>query len=247
MRVVSLYRPFVPESREHLELGPFNWCAALQMLSQSVRLACGCDVVALTDWDTPLPMPALRYHTTQSRLMLWLLEIALRYLESDAFDRDTVMVSPDMLVFNDLRPYFGDADVTVLVRSGSQFAVRPILNGAQWWPIAGKRRLIGFYRDALATACALPEPQVQWGADTEGLRVLLAPIGPGKQKRHGLRAWLLESNLVLQSLTQRTCEDLDAGRDVPLPTRPILDFKYTRKRYMAPYFAATLGRRLEVA
>ena len=57
MRVVSPYRPFVPESGSHQALGPFDWVGALGMLRTSVRVACGCETYALTDVDTTLPGP----------------------------------------------------------------------------------------------------------------------------------------------------------------------------------------------
>jgi hypothetical protein len=72
LRVVSPYRPFVPESQAHQLLGEFDWVAALRMLRVSVTKAMGCDTVAITDVDTDLPGPTFHYETKERRLMLWI-------------------------------------------------------------------------------------------------------------------------------------------------------------------------------
>jgi hypothetical protein len=241
VRVVSPFRPFAPESAEHLELGAFDWIDALRMLTESVRRSCSCDTIALTDFDTTLPVPAFQYTTVERRLMLWILEVSLAYLKSVDFDRDTVMVSPDTLVFDDLRRWF-QGDLTLLVRSTPNFADRPILNAVQWWPLRSRKRLVALYEQALDVAQQLPEPQIVWGADSEALRVLLAPIQPGMQRRDGLRVWMLESSLVMHSFTAAQRDAVVSGRPVPPAARPILDFKYTRKRYMRPCFDSLLGQ-----
>jgi hypothetical protein len=82
VRVVTPFRPFEPESREHLELGPFDWIGAIGMLRASVERSCHCETVAVTDVDTTLPGPTFQYATTHRRLMLWILDVSLRYLES---------------------------------------------------------------------------------------------------------------------------------------------------------------------
>lgn len=240
MRVVSPYKPFPPESVEHVSLGPFDWIAALRMLAVSVTRSNSCETFALTDAATPLPVTAFAYPTQQRRLMLWILEVTLAYLDSEDFDCDTVMASPDVLVFGDLRSYFA-GDLTVLIRASEGFAARPILNGVQWWPIRSKAKLIAFYRDALALAETLPQSFLRWGADTEPLRQLLAPVVPGRIDRHGLDVSCLHSRAVMRSLTQSLMDTMDAGEPIEYPRCPVVDFKYLRKRYMAAYFDATIG------
>lgn len=237
MRVVSAYRPFEPESHAHRLLGPFDWPRALEMLAESVTRSCRCETVALTDRLTELPIRAFRYDSSASRLMLWILDVSLRYLESPDFDRDTVFVSPDTLVTGALSPYFA-GDLTLLIRPVPKYAKRPILNAAQWWPVASKDRLIGFYRAALQTACELPEGFIEWGADSEALRRLVHPTTPGLHERAGLSVSMVLSSDVLQSISTRMIAGLDSGRPLPPPPVPIVDFKYTRKRFMAQYFEA---------
>jgi hypothetical protein len=227
LRVVSPYRPFEPESPAHRLLGPFDWPAALRMLHASVTRQ-GADFRAITDTATMLPVPTIHLATTATRLMLWILDVSLRYLESDAFDRDTVMVSPDSLVLGDLRPYFA-GDLSLLVRSGKKYQKRPLLNAVQWWPIAAKAALIDFYRAACVHAAGLPDNLIRWGADTEALRVLVEPIALGVHVRHGLRVHMIEARSVMQSSTQ-----------THRPTVPIVDFKYLQKLTMAAYFDAVL-------
>jgi len=238
IRIVSPYRPFEPESPSHQTLGPFDWIAALRMLAASVRASCGCETVAITDVATALPVPAFRYPTQQSRLMLWILEVSLAYLQSDDFDRDTVFVSPDTLVLRDLRPYFG-GDLTVLVRTPKKYHNRPVINAVQWWPVAAKDRLIGFYRTALARAQALPEHTIVWGADSESIRQLLEPIALGIHDRDGLQVSMREASTILISISTAIMRALDAGRPIPRLSVPIADFKGPlRKTYLAAYFEA---------
>lgn len=239
VRVVSAYRPFPPESAAHRRLGPFDWPAAIRTLRASVARSCGCETVAITDRDTALDGPTLQYATTERRLMLWILDVSLAYLASDDFDRDTIFVSPDSLVLQDLRPYFG-ADATVLIRSADRYQRRPILNAVQWWRVAAKDALVAFYRQALDLALTLPEGLVVWGADSEPLRQLLDPIHVGIHRRAGLRVRLLESVTVLRSLSGTAVAAMDRGEPPPIPDIAVWDFKGPRKQYL-PRCAAALG------
>lgn len=244
MRVVSPYRPFPPESLSHQALGAFDWITALRMLAVSVRVSCGCETLALTDVATPLPVPAFAYPSATSRLMLWILEVSLAYLDSPDFDQDTVFVSPDSLVLRDLRAYC-DGDLTVLVRTSPKYRHRPMLNSIQWWPHAAKDRLVAFYRIAFETACQLPERFLVWGADTEALRQHLAPMALGVVPRAGLRVAMRESSEVLHSITDRMARGLQTGR-IQRPAAAVLDFKGPqRKPWMSAAFKALFpGQRI---
>ncbi len=238
LRVVSPYRPFAAESPAHQLLGPFDWVGALRMLQATVERQ-GYTFKAITDGATALPVPAINLPTTATRLMLWILDVSLRYLESDAFDRDTVMVSPDSLVMGNLRPFFG-GDLTILVRSSRRFAKRPILNSVQFWPAQSKAKLIAFYQQALAGAERLNENFLTWGADSEALRELIAPIQTGVHERAGIRVSMVEAGLVMDCLTTSTINRLARGERVS-PIAPVVDFKYLRKQHMAAYFAHAMG------
>lgn len=242
MQIVSPYRPQAPESREHRELGPFDWIAALRMLAESVEHACGCRTYALTDRSAKLGVPSFAYRTTRRPLMLWILEVSLRFIESDAFNQDTVMLSPDLLVYDDLAPYFR-ADLGVVVRTEKHQA-RPILNGAQWWAVSAKSALAAFYRRALDLADVLPRDLHIWGADTVPLVDLLAPVTVGPSRRAGLEVEGIAQREILQTLSRRDCDAIDAGASVRAPKRPIVDFRLLRKRYMRAYFDQTIGARL---
>jgi hypothetical protein len=241
MKVVSPYRPFAPESASHRTLGPFDWPAAIAMLRQSVAVSCGCETVTLTDLETPLSGPTYRYPTTQTRLMLWILEVSLAYLRSADFDDDTVFLSPDSMVRGDLAPYFG-GDLTILVRSHAKYAKRPILNAAQWWPVSARDRLIPFYESAVRVAYGLPDNLVTWGADSEALRRLIAPIVVGCQPRGGVLVHQIEARLVMYAMSRELVNRLEAGETMQGVPQPIIDFKGQRKRLMARYVAATGGR-----
>src|SRR5262245_11495357 len=106
MQVLAPFKPFPPESPLHRACADFDWLAALQMLAHSAALACHCPVYALTDRETHLPIPTLRYPTTETRLMLWTLEVTRNFLTSSDFDRNTVLLDVDQLVYRDLSPQF---------------------------------------------------------------------------------------------------------------------------------------------
>lgn len=237
MQVVSPYRPSVPESTEHHILGPFDWVGATRMLAESVRQSNGCSTYVITDEATVLPVPSIQLPTTEARLMLWILDVSLRFLESDRFDQDTVFISPDTLVLGSLEPYFV-GDLGVVVRPQAKYSTRPIINSVQWWPVAAKDKLISFYQRVLAIGRTLDEPMVTWGGDSEPIRRLLMPIEAGLSRRRGLKVQMWSMTEVMTSLLQRDMDDLDAGRTPQRATAPIVDFRYTRKRYMPAYYQA---------
>ena len=242
MKIVSPFRPFAPESPSHRLLADFDWHDALRMLSQSAVLAGQPMVWQITDVDAPEgPIPAYRYRTRHRRLMLWLLEVALCYLESEDFDQDTVWLSPDSLVLGDIRAGFV-AEFGVVVRTAAKYvkAGRTVLNSAQWWAVSAKSRLIPFYRNALRLAEGLSDARLVWGADTDPLIDLLSPIVAGPSLRANLRIYGHEETTILRSLMRHQEIALDQGRDPGRLNTPILDFRYRRKAHMRAYFDAVL-------
>lgn len=241
MKIVSPYRPFPPESAAHLALGPFDWPGALQMLEASARRFCGCHVVAITDIATTLPIPAHKYPTWQPRLMLWMLEVSLRYLESPDFDQDTVMVCPDILVLGDLRPYFR-ADLGVIVRLGDkhQASGRTLLNSVQWWRVEAKTQLVAFYREALRIGEGLSDDVIRWGADTVPLVKLLSPIEEGLTERAGLSVSGVDHVEVMTAFSSALMRKMRFGHPF-IPETPLLDFKYLRKNSMREFFDAAMA------
>ncbi len=247
IRIVAPYRPFPPESALHQELADFDWPEAIRMMAHSAQLACHCPVSILTDVDTAVPIHAFTYVTTERRLMLWTLEVACCYLESDDFDRDTVMLDVDQLIYGDLArwiPYGGvPVHLGVLIRPTAKHQGTPLgqpfLNGVQWWLRRERRPLIAFYRQALDLARGLPEASLQWGADTEAVRTLLEPLEVGLQERAGLTVRMIQASEVLEALSELQIAQLGEGRMV-WPTRDVLDFRWTRKPYMRAVYEATI-------
>lgn len=249
IRVVAPFRPFPPESDLHQELAAraFDWVAAIQMLFHSVRLACQCPVHIVTDARTDLPVPSLKYTTTHRRLMLWTLEACLRYLESADFDRDTVMLDCDQLVYRDLARFFTPGvDLGVLVRPTAKHASRkvgdgmPLLNGVQFWAHAGKERLVAFYQKAIEVAATLSEDLLRWGADQEAVLALLRPMsGPGLTTRTGVKVRFINYEEVLEALSTDQIRWLREGR-MPFPSRAVLDFRWKRKQFMGDVYRATI-------
>lgn len=239
--VVAPYRAMPAESASHKRLGPFDWVEAARMLRISVAESCRCETVILSDDETPVgTSPVLRFPTSEPKLMLWILEVSLAYLHSDAFVCDTVFASPDTIVRGDLRRYFR-GDLTLLTRSNPKYAARPILNALQFWPVRSRDALIEFYTQALAIARALPEDAQRWGADSEALRVLIAPIELGLSLRGGLRLACLEASTVLYPIQSSMVTRLQTKRRLAPHPAPVVDFKGQRKQWMRMYFEALYG------
>ncbi len=247
VKVVSPYRPFEPVSGSHLRLGAFDWIGALRMLAESVRRSCHCETFALTDVDTTLPVPMIQVQTTERCLMRWIVEVSLRYLESPAFDQDTICISPDTLVTADLGKYFCGEDLGLLVRTPSKYKHRPILNSVQWWPVASREKLIGFYRRALAIARDLPSGYARWGADCECLRQLVAPIEAGRHHRAGLLVETHEAFWLLYSIPPKMRLALERRGRLQWPNLPVIDFKGWRKQYMARFYERAAAQKWAAA
>lgn len=244
-RIVVPFRPFPPESDLHRAHPDFDWMAALQMVCHTASIACRCEAVAITDVDTELPVPALKYQTTHRRLMLWTLEACLRYLESDDFNRQTIMLDADQLIFQDLKPWFSKAALTVCVRPTAKHTAggQPLLNGVQWWRVKAKPGLVAFYQQALRIAEQLPEESLVWGADTDAVRHLIEPIEVGLSRRAGIQVHQVDARAVLEGFSSSHEAALARG-EVPWPTRPVLDFRYFRKKFMRPTYEATFAKGL---
>jgi hypothetical protein len=139
LRIVAPFRPFPPESDLHKQMPDFDWIDAIRLLQASVEQSCpSATFHVITDADTDLPLPTLQYVTTRRRLMLWTLEACLRYLASDDFDRDTVMLDCDQLVYGDLSHLVSaNVDLMVCIRPVEKQrknpTAMPILNGVQVW------------------------------------------------------------------------------------------------------------------
>lgn len=243
MKVVAPYRPFAVEAHPESDaIVSFDWIDALRMLNHTVERTCGTSVVVLTDAATVVPLPALRYDVAATRLQQWLVAIRLAYLESDAFDEDTVLVSPDTLLLANIGEIFThDMDLAMLVRPHVRFlgGWKAILNSVQWWKHRAKDRLITFYRHALAISGDLDEALQVWGGDTEALRQLVEPITTGVVTRDGLRVDMIEARLLFRSLSGMQIEALRTGAAFPRQqATPILDFKYNKKVFMRGAFDA---------
>lgn len=228
VRVVTPFRPFAPESASHNKLGEFDWIGAISMLRSSVTRYSETETVSITDTDTELDAPSLRYPTKHRRLMLWILEVCLRYIESEDFDRDTVMISPDILVLADVKRWFGDFDFGVLVRPGPRFVERPLLNSVQFWPLHGKKKLAVLYRRALEVATTLSEEEIAWGADTTPFVMLLSPLDVGVVDRVGMKIGMIRSDHVLTSPNISPRKAAASNK--------LVDFKYLKKHGMRDYY-----------
>lgn len=240
-RIVTPYRPFAPESGQHLAMPDFDWIDALRMVTHTAAWSNHCQVRVLTDTTTELPVPALRYPATTTRLTLWLLEVRLRYLESPEFDRDTVTVDADELIYGDLSRWFSRADLVALIRSDPKHCGPngwPLLNGVQWWRVRAKQRLVRFYARALEMASAMAEDRLVWGSETDAVRALLEPLARGSHKRSGLRVDMIEAEDVLETFSTSHARTLNAGV-FQWPKRPILDFRWMRKTHMRAVYEAT--------
>lgn len=245
IRLVAPFFPLPAEHEHHKALSDFDWIGAIRMLFDSARRSCGAiPMHVITDVSADLPLPTLRYVTQHRRLMLWYLEAAVCYLESADFDRDTVMLDSDQLIYGDLAKWFTpDMDLGVLTRElppedPNGFTV---LNGVQFWAHRGKATLATFYRQALALAQTMPDATIAWGADTRALEGLLDPIEIGATvARSGLRVRMIPSKDVLERLTKRQIYQLRARAPIDR-TRDVSCFRNMRKLHMKDFYKATIG------
>lgn len=244
MQIAAPFRCGEPESNLHKGLDRFDWMAALRMMAHSAQISSHCPVFAITDRESQLSIEAKRYDTTETRLMLWTIDVAGQFVESDDFDRDTVIVDVDQLFYRDLSPWFTKgADLTVLVRPTVKHlnGGMPLLNGCMWLSHRSRSRLAVFYARALALAKSLPEPLLRWGADTEAVCRMLEPIELGLHHRSGITVHMVDAQTVLEAFSTDQTRWLSEGR-LPWPSRAVLDFRWTRKRYMAAAYHATIMR-----
>lgn len=246
MLAVMPFKPFPPVVKHHRELADFDWMAAIGMLATSLQRVSHCPVRVLTDEATDLrfPIQVCRYATTEQQLMLWNLEVCACFLESPSFSQDTVMLDADQLVYRDLSTWFAYGhDLGILVRqpppSKRGF---PIINGVQFWAHRAKVGLAAFYRRALAVARDLPEKVINWGADTEAIRMLLEPIKrAGVVNRCGLQVDLIESRRISLALSEAQIAAFQRGAS-PRIKAPVLDFRRFRKIYMQRAFELTVQK-----
>jgi hypothetical protein len=234
--VVAPYRPFHTGRAEH---EGFDWLAAARLLARSVDRTCQCPTYVLTDVDTDLPVPTIQVVTRERQLQLWILDVALRYLESSQFTDDTVMVSPDSLVLANLAGYF-EGDFGVIIRPGHP--KHPMLNSVQWWPRASRDRLIAIYQQALAVGRTLPARIIKWGADTLPFEQLLAPLVPGLHRRQGLHVRMWPAPPILRSVSTFDLVRLTQGHPLKWRNAAIADFRYKRKPLMKPFFRHVVER-----
>jgi len=225
LRLVAPFKPFPPETGIHQRFGMDYWLDALEMLDASAQLSTGRRVYALTDRLTPLPIPALRYDTTETRLMLWLLQVCLAYLRSDEFDRDTVMLDVDQLVVKPLAPYLPDADLGVCVRH--HVKGMPLLNGVQFWRVRGKDRLAQFYQKVLDVARAMPESEIRWGADGHALLRCLQPLEIDYQLRSGVRVAFIPATRIIEEWSSLRIEQANASGF----RSPVIDFRGRHRKH----------------
>lgn len=244
-RIVSPFRPFKPESKEHFLLGKFDWYMALAMLAASAKYCGGAEVVVLTDHKTAISnLPTFRYSPRCNRLMPWILDVTLSYLESDDFDRDTWFISPDMMV---MKPLGGTIPNGVDLMLLTHTEPLPIINHTQFWRHSAKKNLIKFYRQCFKRALELDEEQLCWGADTEPLVHYLSPVplAGGAVHQHGLNISFVPRRDVTFRVNERLLrKDIIDWRTA---SASIAEFTYGRKRLMRDYFQRAFAREIAFA
>lgn len=247
IRIVAPFKWFPPEGGTHqlLEREGFDWPAAMAMMIDTAKQHNhDCPVHIITDTETTLPVPTLHYSTSSNRLMVWSIEVCLAFLRSPEFDRHTVMLDIDQLIFGDLSKWFTkrpQVDLGVLVRPHGkhiQPGGEPLLNGVQFWHRNGRKRLVSFYERCLEVVQQLPEYRIAWGGDTDALRAMIEPIKIGIHERAGASVQMWPAEDVLESWSSMHTSLL-AGGTVPPVGRGVLDFRALRKRHMSAMYQAT--------
>ncbi len=109
----------------------------------------------------------------------------------------------------------------------------PLLNGVQVWMHRRKKALVAFYRQVLAAAEAMPEDRLVWGADTDALSQVLAPLTVGLHERAGLRVRMVDAHDVIEPFSALFADWIRRGVAF-WPSKPVVDFRWKRKPSMRP-------------
>jgi len=236
VKIIAAYHRIEPYTEHHIALAAegFDWIEALRMLRRSAQLRAGVETFVITDQD--LPVPHYRYSTTESYLMLWILEVTLKYLESDDFDQNTVFLGADELVLKPLN-FFLHADFDIAITSRprlDKYKDKPLMTGLMWFPVASRDKLIAFYRKALEIGRSLPTGQKRWGADTTPIVELLAPIQSGTYQRSGMTVCVFPWPTLAEAgpvFIRKFRQGKPPREDIA-----VLDFKYWYKRNMVEIY-----------
>ena len=240
MKVVAPFRRIEPVEAHHIELKArgFDWIESLKMLATSARMRCDCDTFVIT-CDDDLGVPSHVYSTEETSLMVWILEVSLRYLESDDFDQNTVFVGADALILKPL-DLFGGFDIALTARKElAKYDSQPLMNGLQFWPLEAKDKLVAFFSEALRIARSLSDEQRKWGADTTPLLMLLGPVIKGTHRRGDMTVRFFPWPMLLE-ISSVMMKKIRVGKRVDAKGS-VADFKYWKKLHMKEYFERTFA------
>ena len=154
-------------------------------------------------------------------LMIWILEAQKNYIESDAFNCNSVLFSPDALIIKPLEEIFEqDFDCAVTLRADTI-----LNNGVIFIKPQNKNRLIKLWDDAIKKCWSYHAALQNWGGDQKALQDVLSSAD---YKPHGL-------NVIKVDMEKYNAPYIRAGIETNkelLEKASIVHFKGDRKKLM---------------
>lgn len=107
-------------------------------------------------------------HDEHMPLMLWILEAQKAYLESDAFDCNSIFFSPDALIIKPIHDKFTGFDLGVTLNE-QQKDIVALNNGVIFISPKNKDKLIKLWEDAIEIYRNYRPELQEWGGDQKAL------------------------------------------------------------------------------
>jgi len=222
VKIVSFFSPIY--LKNYPEAAAHDYPAMLAMLGASCRRL-GLRHLVITDRGTPLEHECFRLDLPRS-LMRAVVAGQLAYLQSAAFDEDTVFIDADCLVQHSPARVFAEPfDLAVTARRwGPRRNPSPINNGTIFCRAAARAQCVAFFT-AASMACGK-----YWGADQDAMGKACQPMPklPGLHERSGASVRFLD--VAGHNQAPRSADDPTTADAV------VLHFRGPRKSYMRAVF-----------
>lgn len=119
-------------------------------------------------------------------LMNWILAAQLQFIESDFFNQDSVLFSPDALIVRPLEQIFEqDFDIGFTVRDNPRW---PINNGVIFLKPQNKEKIADYWKFAISVCKSYPVETQKWYGDQQSVHEVYAQ---GSHEQIGLNVKLL--------------------------------------------------------
>lgn len=171
----------------------------------------------------------IRLKDEEPFLMNWILQAQKAYLQSDLFNEDSVLFSPDALIRKDLTPIFEkEFDVAFTERAARKY---PINNGVIYLKPKNKNRLIQLWDEFIYRCDQYDFDQKHWFGDQKAIIDTFEHYG---NQPFSLKVLKLPCELYNASILNNNLEAQEAD-PLLIEKSFILHFKGARKDLMKQY------------